>query len=137
MGGSSHQIAAILTAMFRATIISTTDCNRRSHVALLVTFHVASDTVEINRDKSIMTNLLPLGSKIDVVVEDVGEGMYFATSTNMRGLLVAERDRERLVPAVEAAISDLYEVLGHHVRVRQVTRAADEDRLGSFLVEAA
>lgn len=102
-----------------------------------MTFHVASGTVEINRDKSIMTNLLPLGSKIDVVVEDVGEGMYFATSTNMRGLLVAERDRERLVPAVEAAISDLYEVLGHHVRVRQVTPAADEERLGSFLVEAA
>lgn len=76
---------------------------------------------------------------IRVRIETGREGLLYATSPNLRGLLVAEPTRAELLRAIPQAIADLYEAIGERVLV---TEAANEEADGlhpwvAFPVETA
>lgn len=61
---------------------------------------------------------------IRIDIEEGRAGLFYATSPNMKGLLVAENTKEKLLLAVPDAIRDLYAACGVAV---VVTMAEDGD----------
>jgi hypothetical protein len=54
---------------------------------------------------------------VRVKVEEGKTGLFFATSPDLKGLLVAEQTVDQLYKAIPKAISDLYEACGERVVV--------------------
>jgi hypothetical protein len=61
---------------------------------------------------------------VRVKVEEGKAGLFYATSPDLRGLLVAKPTLDELDDAIPSAISDLYAAGGLHV---VVTKAQDND----------
>lgn len=59
---------------------------------------------------------------IRVKIEEGRTGLFYATSPDLRGLLVAEPDMASLYDAIPQAISDLFEVQGTKVIVAAAER---------------
>ena len=56
--------------------------------------------------------------RVDIEADD--SGLLFATSPNLRGLLVAKTSRDALEAALPQAIADHYAVKGRKVEVKKV-----------------
>lgn len=65
---------------------------------------------------------------VRIRVEEGETGLFFATSPDLRGLLVAKPTVDELDEAIPAAIAALYEALGVNVVVTMLDRADDEFR---------
>lgn len=65
---------------------------------------------------------------VRVKVEQDDVGLFFATSPDLKGLLVAEPTREALDTAIPAAVKALYAACGLHV----VVSKANEDDQGDY-----
>lgn len=68
-----------------------------------------------NQTKSIIIN---------IKIEEGREGLFYATSPDLRGLLVAKPDVETLYKAIPRAIQELYEVCGVRAIVTQAESSA-------------
>ncbi len=63
---------------------------------------------------------------VRVSIEEGKTGLFYATSPDLRGLLVAEETLDALDEAIPKAIADLYEAIGMSVIVSKVKE--DDDR---------
>lgn len=71
-----------------------------------------------------MTSALTKAKVLRVKVEEGRTGLFYATSPDLKGLLVAEPTVDALEEAVPKVIADIYAALGVAVAV---TRAGDDD----------
>jgi hypothetical protein len=74
------------------------------------------------------SNLSPKAQLVHVKIREGKTGLFYATSPELKGLLVAEPTIDALENAIPAAISDLYEVCGVSV---VVTKMGDGDQDGT------
>ena len=74
-----------------------------------------------------MSNVSNVSMKAQIVrvkIEEGKTGLFYATSSDLKGLLVAEPDLDALDSAIPKAIADLYEACGVKV---VVTKVEDDD----------
>lgn len=65
---------------------------------------------------------------VRIVCEQGRTGLLFATSPDLKGLLVAERTQDDLDRAIPKAIMDMYEACGINVVVSRVDDDSNEPR---------
>lgn len=63
---------------------------------------------------------------IHIQIEEGREGLFYATSPHLKGLLVAKPDLEALYEAIPKAISEMYAVCGVKAIVTQAEQLDDE-----------
>jgi hypothetical protein len=73
-----------------------------------------------------MTSASMKAKIVHIQVEADKSGLLFATSADLKGLLVAERTREELEAAIPAAITALYAACGTAVVVTMLEDGDDE-----------
>ena len=71
-----------------------------------------------------MTSTLTKAKVVRVKVEEGKTGLFYATSPDLKGLLVAEPTIDALEESIPRVISDMYAAVGVHV---VVTKAGDDD----------
>src|SRR5690348_17313544 len=80
----------------------------------------------------VVTTNRSLKARIVHVVREEGKtGLFYASSPDLKGLLVAERTLDALDRAIPQAIADLYAACGEEVFVARLDD--DEDRLRSWV----
>jgi hypothetical protein len=84
-------------------------------------FGVGRCAMTSNKSKTII---------IHIKVEEGREGLFYATSPDIRGLLVAEPDLESLEKAIPLAIQEMYAVCG--VRAIVTPASSSEDEAGEY-----
>lgn len=70
------------------------------------------------------SNATPRARIVRVKVEEGRTGLFYATSPDLKGLLVAEPTLDMLYQAIPEAIVDMYKALGTQI---VVTQAEDDD----------
>lgn len=76
----------------------------------------------------MITNTAPRARIVRVRIEEGRTGLFYATSPDLKGLLVAEPTLDALDAAVPLAIADLYSVAGVQVLVSKADDGNDELR---------
>ena len=74
------------------------------------------------------SNRSPRAIIVRVSINEGETGLFYATSLDLRGLLVAEENLNDLDEAIPKAIAELYEAIGVSVIVSKVSTAEDDDR---------
>ena len=74
------------------------------------------------------SNLSPKAKVIHIRVREGKAGLFYATSAELKGLLVAEPSLDALEEALPAAISEMYEACGLRV---VVTKLEDDEEPGT------
>jgi len=82
-------------------------------------FKLGRDAMTSNVSKTLI---------IHIKIEEGREGLFYATSPELRGLLVAKPDLEALEKAIPKAIEELYAVCG--VRAIVTPAAASDEESG-------
>ena len=67
---------------------------------------------------------------INVIIEDGKEGLLYARSPEMLGLLVAERDMDALLDEIPRVIEGIYHEMGIDVKVFESERPRGSETLG-------
>jgi hypothetical protein len=80
--------------------------------------------VELERQDEMTTTTSTTATIVRVKVEEGKAGLFYATSPDLKGLLVAEPSIDALDAAIPRVITDMYAACGVHV---VVTKARDED----------
>jgi hypothetical protein len=65
---------------------------------------------------------------VRIRIEEGQTGLFYATSPDLKGLLVAEPSIDKLYEAIPRAISDLYRAVGEQMIVTPMERG-DDDQL--------
>jgi hypothetical protein len=78
------------------------------------------------REMKLMTSAAMQARIVRIKVEKGKEGLFYATSPSLKGLLVAEPTLEALDEAIPSAVADLYLACGVKVIVTRIEHEDDD-----------